>query len=1107
MKKIAVTALSGLLIFGTMTVQQQSPAFAAPNPIVVENQQPGSTAWQLGPNVADDAHGQIQGYASATSVNQGESLTLYVTVNPAQQYTIDIYRIGSYSGSGGRLRSHVPGLSGTPQPTCPTDATTGIIVCNWSPGYTFTVPSDWTSGIYLAQLTNAAGWQSYVIFAVKDGRPAAFVYQQPVNTYQAYNNYPDNGTSFHDPNGTGKSLYGWNSYGAQTPGTNDWRAVKVSFDRPYSGAGVATFFTFEYNLIRWLEGNGYDVTYTTDVDTHANGALLQNHKGFFSTGHDEYWSNGMYDAVQAARDVGVNLAFFGANAVYWQVRYESSASGVPNRVMVCYKDASIDPVQGPLTTVQWRQPPVNRPEQSLLGIQFMDEVNWNKSDGTINTWPYVVTNSSHWIYAGTGFKDGDSVPGLVFYEMDRYQSNFPGPTGGTNQTFLSHSNYLNWENPPKPEYQQTSIYQAPSGAWVFAAGTMVWSWGLDNYYESYKDARIQQMTVNLLNAFLNGAPKTVHDLKLTAPTTVTAGQAFNITVVAEDAQGSPVPGYTGTVHFASGDTASGVVLPPDSTLANGQGTFSVTLATTGSQTLTVSDAANALSTTATLTVSAQHGAASHFVLATTATPTSGKAFSFTVTAQDSSGNTDPSYSGTVHFTSTDTSSGVQLPADATLTSGAGTFSATLIKAGAETITATDTVTASITGGLNVTVGGAGATRLALTTTATPTAGAAFSFTVTAQDSSGNTDPTYAGSVHFTSTDTSSGVVLPADTTLANGIGTFSATLIRAGAQTITGTDTATASITGALSASVRAAAATRIGLATSATPRAGTAFSLTATALDPYGNTDTSYAGTVHFTTTDASVGVVLPANSTLASGTGTFSATLIKAGAQTITATDMANATITGGLSVTVRAASATLLALATGNSTPTAGTAFSFSVTAKDPYGNTDTAYAGRVHFTTTDTSSGVVLPADATLANGTGTFAATLIKAGAQTITARDTVTATIAGTLSVTVKPGAAASLTLIAPATVTASQSFSVTVTAKDAYGNVATGYRGAVHFTSSDILATLPADYTFTSGDAGTRNFSVTLVTVTTQTVTVTDTANGALTASAQINVKLPLLP
>jgi len=81
------------------------------------------------------------------------------------------------------------------------------------------------------------------------------------------------------------------------------------------------------------------------------------------------------------------------------------------------------------------------------------------------------------------------------------------------------------------------------------------------------------------------------------------------------------------------------------------------------------------------------------------------------------------------------------------------------------------------------------------------------------------------------------------------------------------------------------------------------------------------------------------------------------------------------------------------------------------------------------------------------------------------------------------------------------------VTAKDAFNNTVTGYAGTVHFTSSDGQAVLPADYTFTSGDAGTRNFSVTLVTVTTQTVTVTDTANGALTASAQINVKLPLLP
>src|SRR5207248_1020393 len=202
---------------------------------------------------------------------------------------------------------------------------------------------------------------------------------------------------------------------------------------------------------------------------------------------------------------------------------------------------------------------------------------------------------SHWLYAGTGFRDGDSVPKLVGYEMDRYDSSFAGPTGATQWTFLSNSPYTGEFY--GAEYAQSSIYQAPSGAWVFASGTMSWSWGLDNYWYTYADPRIQRTTAHLLTAFLNGAPKTVHDLKVT--------------------------------------------------------------------------------------VAAAVGPANHLVLATTATPTAGAAFSFTVTAQDSAGNTDTGYAGTVHFTSTDTSTGTVLPANATLTNGQGTFSATLFVAGAQ----------------------------------------------------------------------------------------------------------------------------------------------------------------------------------------------------------------------------------------------------------------------------------------------------------------------------------------------------------------------------------------------------------------------------------------
>src|SRR5438094_668778 len=317
LRRIVVTALLSLFVWAA-TAPASSP-LAADNPIVLENQQPGSTGWLWSPG-GDDATGQIKGYASATSVKQNESITLYVTVNPAQTYTIDFYRMGWYGGLGGRLRVHA------------------------------------------ALLTNAQGYQNYVMFVVRDGRPAPFLYQWSVATDQAYNNYPNDGR-------TGKSLYPFNSYGANTVSGNT-RAVKVSFDRPYADSGGGNFINWEINLVRWLERSGYDVTYSTDIDTHANGGELQNHKAFLSVGHDEYWSKEMFDAAEAARDVGVNLAFFGGDAVSGQVRFEPSAVGVANRVMVDYRDPAIDPVYGPTTTTLWRFPPVNRPEQTLRGIQY-----------------------------------------------------------------------------------------------------------------------------------------------------------------------------------------------------------------------------------------------------------------------------------------------------------------------------------------------------------------------------------------------------------------------------------------------------------------------------------------------------------------------------------------------------------------------------------------------------------------------------------------------------------------------------------------------------------------------------------------------------------------
>src|SRR2546427_674949 len=857
-----------------------SPA-AVNNPIVAENQQPGTNAWLLGSPRADDTANQMKGYRSAVSAKAGDTITLYATTNPAQSFTLDIYRMGWYQGWGGRLRL-TTSLTGISQTPCTPDATTGMIACNWTGSYSLTIPNDWLSGVYLGLLTNAAGFRNNTIFVVRDDRPAPFLYQQSINTDQAYNNYPSDGT-------TGKSLYTFNSFGANTI-SSQTRAVKVSFDRPYSQGGFDQVDEIEF--LRWIERMGYDVTYQTDVDTHANPGGLRNHKAVLSVGHGEYWSKEMRDGFEGARDGGVNLAFFAADTSEVQVRYEASAAGVANRVIVCYKDASIDPVQGPTTTVQWRMPPVNRPEQLMTGVTITG-LSYS------GNYPLVVMNTSpHWIYANTNFKDGDSVAGLVGYEMDKVDSAYALPAWQSH-TILSQSPFTDANG--SSGISNSHIYLAPSGAWVWASGTIAWSRGLDGYWYQRADARIQQMTANLFNAFLNGAP--LDTLFMTVPTTAIAGQPFTIDVTAADSLGNPIAGYAGTVHFTSSDTSA---------------------------------------------------------------------------------------------------------------------------------------------------------------------------------------------------------VLPANATLTNGQGSFSATLTKAGAQTIVATDTATAAITGTLALNVHGTAGS-LDVAVPATARAGQAFSVAVTARNSDGTIATGYTGTVHFTSSDTATGVVLPPDSTLTSGQGTFSATLVKAGTQTITAADSANALSTT-VSVAISAASATKLVLAS-SASPAAGTSFGFTITAQDQFGNTDTGYAGTVHFTSSDTSAGVVLPADSTLTNGQRTLSATLIKAGAQTITGRDTVTATITGTLSVTVRAGAAASLTLDAPGSATAGQAFTVSVTLKDQYGNVATGYRGTVHFATSDPLPTvvLPADYTFTAADAGTHTFTqgVTLWTIPSQTVSATDTVNASLTQFKWVNVNL----
>jgi hypothetical protein len=638
-----------------------------------------------------------------------------------------------------------------------------------------------------------------------------------------------------------------------------------------------------------------------------------------------------------------------------------------------------------------------------------------------------------------------------------------------------------------------------AGVHTFAGGVTLYLAGMQTITATDTQSSSVNGTASVLvNA---AAPSSI---AMTAPPSATAGTAFDVTVTALDAYGNTAPSYAGTVHFTSSDTRA--TLPSDYTFTSadaGSHTFAggVTFDTAGAQSVTATDtASSSLSGSATVVVSP--AAASRYVLGAPSLATAGTAFNITLLVLDKFNNVATGYRGTAHFTSSDAQAA--LPADYTFVAGdygSHSFSVTLKTAGSQSLTATDTATSSLTDRKSISVFAAAASSLTVTAPTSATAGAAFDLTVTALDAYGNVATSYTATVHFTSSDHQAS--LPADYTFGSGdagshIFANGATLDTAGTQTVTATDTQPSSLTGSASVAVSPAAASHLVISAPQSSTAGSAFTVIVTALDQFNNVAAGYAGTVHFTSTDNQA--ALPADYTFTgsdAGSHAFAngVTLDTAGTQTITATDTNSSSTTGSASVAVGAAAASHFQVSAPQAV-TAGSALTVSVTALDRFNNVATGYTGTVHFTSSDRQAS--LPADSTLTSGKGSFSATLKTAGSQSITATDTASSSITGTQSgIVVSAAAAGSLALSGfPSTTTAGVAHTLTVTAFDAYGNVVTGYRGAVHFTSSDGQAALPADYAFTASDAGAHAFSVTLLTAGTQSLTVTDKAAPSLTAT-----------
>jgi hypothetical protein len=599
--------------------------------------------------------------------------------------------------------------------------------------------------------------------------------------------------------------------------------------------------------------------------------------------------------------------------------------------------------------------------------------------------------------------------------------------------------------------------------------------------------------------FLTGSPTT--HFSVSAPASTGAGSSFNVTVTALDATNHTATGFSGTVHFTSSDGQA--VLPANRTLTNGVRTFSFTLKSAGTQTLTATDTVTTSINGTSAPITVNPAAASRLVVSAPGNATAGSAFNFTVTAQDAFNNTATGYSGTIHFTSND--GAATLPGNSTLTNGTGTFSATLKTSGNRTLTATDTVTSSITGSsAAIAVSAAAATHFSVNAPGNATAGVSFNFTVTAQDAFNNTATGYGGTVHFTSSD--GAATLAANSTLTNGIGSFSATLKTAGNRTLTATDTVTSSITGSSAAIVvGAAAATHFSVGAPVTATAGTPFNFTVTAQDAFNNTAISYSGTVHFTSNDGAA--TLPADSNLTNGIGTFSAALKTAGNRTLTATDTVSSSINGSATIAVNAGTATRFSLVAPG-TATAGTSFNLSVTALDAFNNTATGYPGTVHVTSGDNQA--LLPPDATLTNGTATFAVTLKTAGNQRLTATDTNSNTITGVSgNVAVSPAAADHLAFGVQPIATAPGSAispAPTVRILDQYNNLISNNGTQVTVT----IASGPGGFSGTStttvtASGGIATFS-NLVLFTTGTYTLGDIATGGLTGPSSNSFQVQVL-
>jgi N,N-dimethylformamidase beta subunit-like, C-terminal/Domain of unknown function (DUF4082)/Bacterial Ig-like domain/Bacterial Ig domain len=579
-RSLAAVVFLALVAALLVSIPSRAAAVCSGNAIVCENELPGTPASEWDINNAGDS--SIQGFATKISVNAGSQIQFKIDTN-ANAYSIKIYRLGYYQGDGARLIATVNPSASLPQhqPACATDPNTEIYDCGtWAVSASWNVPSSAVSGVYFAHLIRSDnGESSHIPFVVRnDGNTSKVLFQTSDTTWQAYNTY-------------GGSNFYW--------GGPQGRALKVSYNRPWSTRGLESgrdfLFSNEYPMIRFLEQNGYDVSYVSGLDTHLDANLITKHKVYLSVGHDEYWSKDQRDHVLGARDAGTNLAFFSGNEAYWKTRWENSQDGnnTPNRTLVCYKDTWANTQIDPVTpTATWRDPRFgdlgHGPENSLTGTMYKANsvdlaIKVSSGEGKLRMWRNTSLDS---LSSGS---TATLAAHTVGYESNEDLDNGYRPAGlirmstttGPTPEYLT--DFGNTVVPGNTTHHVTQ-YRAASGALIFSAGSIQWAWGLDSHHDGISepaDPRIRQATVNILADM--DAPATTIASGIVASTKSTDTTPPTVTVTEPGSGSTIAQGSLITVEGTASDTGgrvAGVEVSSDSGAswhpAEGRSSFSYT---------------------------------------------------------------------------------------------------------------------------------------------------------------------------------------------------------------------------------------------------------------------------------------------------------------------------------------------------------------------------------------------------------------------------------------------------------------------------------------------------------------------------------------------------